>query len=49
MNNNLDEWFNMQSKQLDEEEQKTKIDAITGKKLKEDKRKAWAKVMNWRK
>ena len=43
MNNNLEEWFNLQSKKLDEKEKKTGIDAITGKKL--EKRKAWAKVM----
>ena len=43
MNNNLEEWFDLQSKKLDEEEKKTGIDVITGKKL--EKRKAWAKVM----
>ena len=46
MNSNLDAWFDIQSKKLDEEEQKTKMDVITGKKITE-KRKAWAKVMNW--
>jgi len=45
LNSNLDEWFNIQSKKLDEEEKTTGIDAITGKKIKEEKRKAWAKVM----
>jgi len=45
MNNNLEEWFDLQSKKLDEEEKKTGIDVITGKKLKEEKKKAWAKVM----
>ena len=45
MNGNLDEWFNLQSKKLDKEEKNTGIDVITGKKL--EKRKAWAKVMNW--
>ena len=45
MNSNLDAWFDIQSKKLDRVEQKTKMDAITGKKL--EKRKAWAKVMNW--
>jgi len=45
MNSNLDEWFNLQSKKLDKEEKITGIDAITGKKIKEEKRKAWAKVM----
>ena len=44
MNNNLEEWFNIQSKKLDKKEKKTGIDAITGKKITE-KRKAWAKVM----
>tara|TARA_R110000751_G_scaffold59054_3_gene124194 strand:- start:171 stop:317 length:147 start_codon:yes stop_codon:yes gene_type:complete len=42
---NLDEWFNLQSKKLDEEEKTTGIDTITGKKINEEKRKAWAKVM----
>jgi len=44
MNSNLDVWFDIQSKKLDKVEQETKMDVITGKKL---KRKAWAKVMNW--
>jgi hypothetical protein len=39
MNNNLEEWFNIQSKKLDEVEKKLKVDVITGKKLKENKRK----------
>ncbi len=45
MNKYLDSWLDVQSKKLDEEEKKTGMDAITGKKIKKEKRKAWAKVM----
>jgi len=45
MSKYLDSWLDVQSKKLDEEEKKTGIDAITGKRIRKEKRKAWAKVM----
>ena len=37
MNPNLDAWFDIQSKKLDDKEKKTGIDAITGERIRRDK------------
>jgi len=38
MANSLDTWFDVQSKKIDEAEKKTKIEFVTGKKIKEVKK-----------